>query len=155
MSDEVLLRAMTIEDLPEVLRIERLSQRHAWTEPLFTRELAHDIGRSVVASRGAPPGGPLCGFLVIWLVHDELHILNVATDPTERRQGVGRRLMLEAERLAAPGAVLSTLEVRRSNAPAIALYESLGYEQVGVRPRYYQEDGEDAFVMTKRLRDVG
>ena len=51
------------------------------------------------------------------------------------------------------GAVLATLEVRRSNAPAIALYSSLGYRQVGLRPRYYQPDGEDAFVMLKELRD--
>lgn len=151
MSDDVLLRPMQAEDLPEVLRIERLSQRHPWTEPLFARELEHAIGRSVVATRSPVPGGPLCGFLVVWLVHDELHILNVATDPVERRRGLGRRLMHEAERLAGPAAVLSTLEVRRSNVPAIALYESLGYAHVGVRPRYYQEDGEDAFVMTKPL----
>jgi ribosomal-protein-alanine N-acetyltransferase len=151
MSDAWLLRPMTSEDLPEVLRIERLSQRHPWTEPLFARELGHDISRSVVAADAQKPVA-LHGFLVVWLVHDELHILNVATDPARRRCGLGRRLMNEAERLAGPAALLSTLEVRRSNVPAIALYASLGYVQVGVRPRYYQEEGEDAFVMTKALR---
>jgi ribosomal-protein-alanine N-acetyltransferase len=152
---EPVLRPMASEDLPEVLRIERLSQRHPWTEPLFARELVNPISRSVVVAREPVPGGPLSGFLVVWLVHDELHILNVATDPAERRRGLGRRLMHEAEMLASPTAVLSTLEVRRSNVPAIALYASLGYAHVGVRPRYYQEDGEDAFVMTKPLSALG
>jgi ribosomal-protein-alanine N-acetyltransferase len=82
-------------------------------------------------------------------VHDEIHVLNVGTAPEARRQGVGRALMEEAvARGRGRGARLSTLEVRRSNAPAIALYRSLGYLAVGVRPRYYAEEDEDAIVMT-------
>ena len=86
------------------------------------------------------------------LVHDELHVLNVAVASEERRRGVARALLEEmTERGRLGGAVLATLEVRRSNRPAIRLYESLGYRQVGVRPNYYVDEGEDAIVMNADL----
>jgi ribosomal-protein-alanine N-acetyltransferase len=66
---------------------------------------------------------------------------------------VARALLAEVEaRAAAEGAAMATLEVRRSNEPARALYRTLGYQEVGVRPRYYAEDGEDAILMDKDLR---
>jgi len=86
------------------------------------------------------------------LVDPELHILNIATAVEERRRGVARALMQEtAARGRKAGAVLATLEVRRSNAGAIALYRSLGYRQVGIRPNYYADEGEDAIVMIADL----
>ena len=92
------------------------------------------------------------GYIVFWLVHDEVHVLNVATALEARRRGVGRALMTEAEESGRQrGARLSTLEVRRSNLPALALYRDLGYRQVGVRPNYYAEEREDAIVMVKQL----
>jgi ribosomal-protein-alanine N-acetyltransferase len=92
------------------------------------------------------------GFVVYWLIHDELHVLNIATALEERRRGVARALMEEAARRArAAGAVLATLEVRRSNASALALYRDLGYRQVGIRPNYYVDEGEDAIVMVLDL----
>jgi ribosomal-protein-alanine N-acetyltransferase len=96
--------------------------------------------------------GPIAGFAVVWLVHDELHVLNVAVAPEARRSGVARRILDRVEgRAREQGARVSMLEVRRSNQPAIALYRSLGYREVGVRPGYYAEDGEDALVMDKAL----
>jgi ribosomal-protein-alanine N-acetyltransferase len=92
------------------------------------------------------------GYIVFWIVHDEVHVLNVATSVAARRRGVGRALMEAAEAEGkVRGARLSTLEVRRSNTPAIALYLDLGYRQIGVRPNYYAEEHEDAIVMVKQL----
>jgi ribosomal-protein-alanine N-acetyltransferase len=139
-------------DLDEVHRIERAAHVHPWSAELIRRELDHAWSRAMVAVAPDGPAARIVGYVIFWLVHDELHILNVATDPVARRRGVGRRLMLEAEAQAlANRASLATLEVRRSNAGAIALYEGLGYVQVGMRPRYYQPEGEDAFVLTKTL----
>ncbi len=85
-------------------------------------------------------------------MHDEVHILNVAVAPEQRRKGVARALMAETERRAhTAGASLLTLEVRRSNQAALDLYREFDYRAVGVRPNYYVDEGEDAIVMVKEL----
>ncbi len=92
------------------------------------------------------------GFAVVWLVHDELHVLNVAVAPGARRRGLARAILDRVEGQGREqGARVAMLEVRRGNGPAIALYRSRGYREVGIRPRYYAEDGEDALVMDKDL----
>jgi ribosomal-protein-alanine N-acetyltransferase len=86
-------------------------------------------------------------------VHDEVHVLNVATAPDLRRKGIARILMQETEKRALQaGAALMTLEVRRSNAAAIELYRQFDYRAVGIRPNYYVDEGEDAIVMVKELK---
>jgi ribosomal-protein-alanine N-acetyltransferase len=145
----VLRRAEKV-DVDRVLEIEKEGFAHPWSRELVERELDHAWSRLLLAEDG--PGGPVIGYIVFWIVHDEVHVLNVATTAAARRRGVGRALMAASEdegRLR--GARLSTLEVRRSNAPAIALYLALGYRQVGVRPNYYAEEREDAIVMVKQL----
>src|SRR5471032_249819 len=93
------------------------------------------------------------GFIIFWLVHDEVHILNVAVTPEARRRGIARTLMAEAEKRAhAANAALMTLEVRRSNQCALDLYREFDYRAVGVRPNYYVDEGEDAIVMVKELK---
>jgi ribosomal-protein-alanine N-acetyltransferase len=137
-------------DLPRVMEIERAAFSHPWSEELVRRELGHEFSTVLLATVGAEGG--ILGFAVVWLVHDELHVLNVAVAPETRRRGVARAVLEEVEaRAREQGARVSMLEVRRGNAPAIALYRSLGYCEVGVRPRYYAEDGEDALVMDKDL----
>ena len=94
--------------------------------------------------RGAPP----VGFLVAWHVADELHVLNVATTLVMRRRGIGRALMNEALGYAAQSRIrIVLLEVRRSNRAAIKLYRGLGFTAMGVRPRYYSDNDEDAVEM--------
>jgi ribosomal-protein-alanine N-acetyltransferase len=145
-------RRMREADLPRVMEIERAAFSHPWSEELVRRELSHEFSTVLLATDG--PGGPVQGFAVVWLVHDELHVLNVAVAPEARRRGVARTILAEVESQArAQGARVAMLEVRRGNAPAIALYRALGYGQVGIRPRYYAEDGEDALVMDKPLVD--
>jgi ribosomal-protein-alanine N-acetyltransferase len=148
---------MHLDDLDRVMAIEKDGFAHPWSADLIRREMIHDWSTILLATeaRRGPGGIPdeaILGFVVYWLVHDELHVLNIATAVEERRRGVGRALMDEAgARARKAGAVLATLEVRRSNTPAIAMYRALGYRQVGIRPNYYVDEGEDAIVMVKDL----
>ncbi len=150
-------RRLTLDDLERVMEIEKDGFAHPWSMELLKREMVHDWSTILVATvqrcgQVGLPGEVIAGFIVYWLVHDELHVLNIATAVEERRRGVGRALMDEAAaRARKAGAVLATLEVRRSNTPALALYRDLGYRQVGVRPNYYADEGEDAIVMVMDL----
>jgi ribosomal-protein-alanine N-acetyltransferase len=148
---------MAIDDLDRIMEIEKDGFAHPWSADLIRREMVHDWSTILLATqvRRGPGGIPMeviVGFVVYWLIHDELHVLNIATALEERRRGVARALMEEAARRArSAGAVLATLEVRRSNASALALYRDLGYRQVGIRPNYYVDEGEDAIVMVSDL----
>jgi len=152
----LIVRRMLLADLDAVVEIERAAHKHPWSADLIRRELDHDWSVVLVAIERESIDGAvvdrLAGHIIFWLVHDEIHVLNVATAPEFRRRGYGRTLMMEAEARGEPrGAVLSTLEVRKSNEAALTLYRSLGYRQVGLRPRYYADDNEDAIVMVKDL----
>jgi ribosomal-protein-alanine N-acetyltransferase len=139
---------MTLADLPAVMVIENQAFSNPWSTEMVKKELSQDWSVVLVAEASTPSGWVLRGFAIFWLVTDEVHILNVATDQAFRRQGVGREVL---------GAVLAwgrdhkcrmaTLEVRRSNEAAINLYKSYGFRAVGVRPAYYQDDREDAVIM--------
>lgn len=150
-------RRMMIDDLDRVMDIEKDGFAHPWSADLLRREMVHDWSTILLATEmrrgfGGLSAEAIVGFIVYWLVHDELHVLNIATAIEERRRGVGRALMEEAQRRARKaGAILATLEVRRSNAGAIAMYRGLGYRQVGIRPNYYVDEGEDAIVMVLDL----
>ena len=145
-------RRVRPEDLPRLVEIEKEGFRHPWSRELLERELHHAWSTILLAVLDRGQGEELCGFIVFWLVHDEVHILNVVTAVAARRRGVGRALMEEAQDTGRRrGAVLPTLEVRRSNEAALALYRSLGYRQTGVRLNYYSEEGEDAIVMLADL----
>jgi [ribosomal protein S18]-alanine N-acetyltransferase len=146
------LRRMGLADLGRVMEIELQAFKHPWTEELFCNELLHDWSTVLVAERAEEPAPRIVGFIIFWLVHDEVHILNVATDPAQRRQGIARVLLTECvARGRACQARLATLEVRRSNLAAIKLYEDFGFKSVGVRPNYYADEGEDAIVMLLNL----
>lgn len=147
------VRPMTFDDLDAIVELERRAHITPWSRDLLRRELEHDWATVLVCESSLDGSdASLVGHIFFWLIHDEVHVLNVASDPNRRRCGIGQRLVLAAEDIGEEkGAVSSTLEVRRSNAPAIGLYQKLGYEQVGVRPRYYASNGEDALVMTKSL----
>jgi ribosomal-protein-alanine N-acetyltransferase len=152
------IRRMSPADLEEVMVIERAAFRHPWSPELFRRELEHDWSTILVAvepltSASGKGSERIVGFLIYWLVHDEVHILNVAVAPENRRNGIARMLMSETERRAhQASASLLTLEVRRSNQAALELYREFEYRAVGVRPNYYVDEGEDAIVMVKELK---
>jgi len=142
---------MVVEDLAEVVAIERASFANPWTGPLFLQELQVSFSRITVACR---PTGPLAGYVCRWVVADEVHVLNVAVDPRWRGRGLGgvllRVVLREAETREAEAV---TLEVRRSNAAGRRLYESFGFAEVGSRPNYYG-GGEDALILRLALRDA-
>jgi ribosomal-protein-alanine N-acetyltransferase len=135
---------MTLADLDEVDAIEQHSFKHPWPAQVFKDELARAWARVDVARRG----GAVVGFMNYWLVHDEVQLLAIASHPDHRGAGIGQALMAHLMALArARAAAIVTLEVRRSNAVAIRLYERHGFTTVGVRRGYYAEDDEDALVM--------
>lgn len=145
-------RPMRVADLDRVTEIERDGFAHPWSRDLLARELDHAWSHVLLAAEAQGEDERILGYIVFWLVHDEVHVLNVGTALEARRRGVGRALMLEAHAAGrARGATAATLEVRRSNAPARALYLALGYREVGVRPAYYAEEREDAIVMNVDL----
>ncbi|WP_225411501.1 ribosomal protein S18-alanine N-acetyltransferase [Stigmatella hybrida] len=144
-----LIRPMTHEDMPAVTALEQASFRNPWSPELLRRELDHDWSTILLVEEPQPDGTrKLLGLAIFWIVQDEVHVLNVATAPEQRRRGVARAVMDEVlARGKARRCVLATLEVRRSNEAALGLYKSLGFRPVGVRPNYYADEGEDAIVM--------
>ena len=142
----VVVGPMRLGDVPAVHEIERLSFRTPWPPYAFEQELRGNRLAHYVVARA---GDRITGFAGVWLMVDEAHVTTFAVHPDWRRQGIGRQLLLNVVELARKiGARRMTLEVRASNETAQALYRAYGFEEVGRRPRYYTDDGEDAVVMT-------
>lgn len=135
---------MRLADLDQVMEIERVCFPNPWSRQVFIEELEREWAHLEVVREG-PRVVAFCNY---WLVRDEVHILNVAVDPTARRRGHAARLLahivVSARRRACR---FVTLEVRKSNRGALKLYRSFGFRAIGVRANYYVEDGEDAIVM--------
>jgi ribosomal-protein-alanine N-acetyltransferase len=149
----VTIGAMTVEDVPAVHEIERLSFATPWPAYAFEQEL---IGNRLARYLVARAGGTVVAFAGVWLMVDEAHITTFGVHPDWRRQGIGRQLLLAVvETGTALGARRLTLEVRAGNGVAQSLYRSFGFEAVGRRRAYYTDDGEDAIVMTTPDLDTG
>jgi ribosomal-protein-alanine N-acetyltransferase len=141
-------------DLDAITEIERHSFPTPWPRETFEAELSRPGARLIVArTAGGGTGGTgarpaVVGFCNYWIVFDELHVHAIATHPDHRRAGIAGRLLAHAlDEGRALGCERATLEVRRGNAPAIALYQRAGFRGVHVRARYYQDNQEDALVM--------
>ena len=136
------VRRLAYSDLPAVISIERRSFPAPWSLAMFVLELSKPAGICLAATEGEE----LLGYLVCSRYDRVWHLMNVAVAPERRRRGVASRLV--ARLLEESGRELPfTLEVRVSNREAIAMYERLGFRSAGVRPRYYQDNGEDALIM--------
>jgi ribosomal-protein-alanine N-acetyltransferase len=137
---------MTVADLPAVHAIERASFAVPWPNDAYRNELATNRLASYVIAR---TDDTIVGFAGLWVMVDEAHVTTFAVHPRWRRRGVGERLLLGLIDIAvARQAREATLEVRLSNMPARRLYEKYGFRPVGIRPRYYSDNGEDALIMT-------
>ena len=140
-----------IVHLDQVAELERICFSTPWSRNMLAEELENDLAAFLVAVDG---NGDVAGYAGLQVVLDEGYIANVAVRPDCRRRGVARRLLrvfldfAQAHRLA-----FLTLEVRASNAPAIALYEGLGFQTAGRRKNYYEHPKEDAIIMTKEFSD--
>ena len=137
---------MQLEDLPAVHAIEQSSFTAPWPPHAYRSELESNRLASYLVAR---IDGEIVAYGGMWLMVDEAHITTFAVHPAWRRQRIGERLLLAFLDLASQrGANEATLEVRLSNLPARRLYEKFGFRPVGLRPRYYSDNGEDALIMT-------
>ena len=147
-----IIDAMRLDDLEEVLAIEAQGHPKPWTEKIFKEELEREWARLMVLRSEGREGSKVVAFCNYWLVHDEVHLLNIATAREARRQGHGRDLLLHIIEVAKERSCrVVTLEVRESNVAAQTLYLSHGFQSVGVRPKYYADNREDAVVMLLEL----
>ncbi len=177
-----MLAPMRNDDVPEVSRLERRCFTNPWPESAYYRELREPDRNYYIVLRWQVSGAeiepepvvagsplarlfrparsrvsphPIVGFAGMWVIYGEAHVTTIAVAPEHRRLGLGEVLFLtlisEAIRR---GAEFVTLEVRVSNTAAQALYAKYGFTQRGVRPRYYSDNLEDAYIMTSPpLRD--
>jgi ribosomal-protein-alanine N-acetyltransferase len=151
------IRRLTYADLPQVIAIERRAFPTPWSLAMFVLELSKPSGVCLAALREEV----LAGYLVCARYDTVWHVMNVSVDPDLRRQGIAAALLGALLERVDDGNAQITLEVRPTNPGAIALYERFGFRSAGRRPRYYQDNGEDALVMWRtpatlagRLDDV-
>lgn len=146
---ELNIRPMTLDDLEEVLAIDRLSFPIPWSERTYRYELtSNSAARLLVADYRYENRVVLVGYIGFWFVVDEVHISTLAVHPSYRRRGIGVSLLREVLSMAyAKGGVVATLEVRTSNEAAVHMYKRHGFEIAGRRLNYYQDNREDAWIM--------
>lgn len=150
------MEPMRLADLPEVLAIERCSFAAPWSQLAFEAEMEKTYASPRVARpQGRGKDRPVVGYVCVWMVADEIQIVNLAVHIGYRRRGVGLALLLHActEGYSA-GARLALLEVARKNTAARALYERMGFVVVQKRRRYYPETRDDALIMELNLRGL-
>lgn len=143
----VKIKRMNTKHLREVLELERIIFKDPWSEHSFRMEIMNPTSFPMVAMVQER----VVGYSVTWTAIDEVHIANIAVSPLYRRRGIGESLLkIILEEGIRRGFKVAHLEVRKSNTPAINLYEKFGFHRVGIRRGYYR-DGEDAILMTKAL----
>ncbi len=137
-----IVRQMTLADLADVVALESANQPRPWSENVFRDELEAENRTYLVATDDES----IVGFGGVMVIGEEAHVTNLLVDADRRGRGTGRVLMIALiEAAVADGARHLTLEVRKENAAARALYSRLGLAPVGVRPRYYGDD--DALIL--------
>lgn len=140
------VRTLGFSDLPQVIAIERRAFPSPWSLAMFVLELSKPSGICLAAVQQRL----IVGYVICARYDEAFHVMNIAVDPDHRREGVASAL-LDAVIARAGEDANYTLEVRVSNAGAIALYERYGFRGVGTRPRYYADNGEDAIIMWRAL----
>lgn len=142
---EITIGLMTLDDIDAVAAIEAATFRTPWSKESFYREVTDNACARYVVVR---EDGEAIAYAGVWFVLDEGHITNIAVAEPFRGQGVGRLITQALLQYAADlGAGYLTLEVRAHNERAKALYHSLGFFRVGIRKKYYEDSGEDAWIM--------
>ena len=149
----MLIRRMTLEDIPEVVETEKQCFSQPWSEKSFQDSLTREdtiflvcveddlAGKEEVMSR-------VTGYIGLYLSFEEASVTNVAVSPSFRKKGYGEALVTAAkEAVREAGAECIFLEVRQSNEPAISLYKKLGFEELGIRKKFYEHPVEDAIIM--------
>ena len=136
-----------------IIAIENASFQQPWQRISFLNELSCRGALDFVVLE--PQHGQILAYVCLRLILDEVHLLKIATAPDWRRRGIATRLLDACFQLAhRREARAAYLEVRRSNAPAIQFYSSLGFQIIGKRLHYYTDTGEDALLMMKSLEEA-
>lgn len=134
--------------IPQIAALERDCFSDPWSETLLEDALFNPQASFIAAEDDE---GHILGYAGLHAVLDEGYIDNIAVTPDARRHGVASALLDVFCRFGAAHLAFLTLEVRKSNTPAIALYEKFGFQQTGLRPGYYQHPREDALIMTREF----
>ncbi len=144
------VRHMTLQDVDQVVALEKRLFTPPWSRASFLAELDE---RPYSLSLVAMDEATLIGYMVVYFIFEEAHLANLAIAPEYQHRGLGEHLLRLLIRIARQThRQMLLLEVRRSNAKAIRLYEKMGFVHAGVRRKYY-EDGEDALLMCKTLTE--
>ena len=140
------IRRMTLADVPAVRAIEVATFAMPWSLESLQNEMERNAcARYLIAE---DESGALIAYAGAWIVFDEAHVTNVAVAQAMRGRGIGRAILAALMQYAANmGVQYLTLEVRRSNLVAQKMYQSLGFLKLGLRKRYYEDNGEDAYLM--------
>ena len=144
----MIIEKMNATHVPQIAELEKLCFSDPWSEKSIETELSCRLSVWLVALEGEQ----VVGYVGSQTVIDESDMMNIAVHPDFRRRGIAEALVAELEAaLRQRGSRALTLEVRDSNAPAIALYEKLGFAQIGLRKNYYRNPKEDARILRKEL----
>lgn len=148
---EVVVRHMTFEDIPGVIDIEVLCFPIPWTHHAFRMEMRNKLAVyqvAVIDKKIVAYGG-------MWLIMEEAHITNIAVHPQYQSRGIGKKIVEALVQEADQRRIQRmTLEVRKSNEVAIQLYKTMGFLVSGIRPGYYHDNGEDAIIMWKEVKET-
>lgn len=149
MGSELVFRGMKLDDLEDVLQVEKESFPTPWSREAFQNELTQNhFAHYMIAEMD----GEMAGYCGMWMIVDEAHITNIAVRPKFQGKKIGEQLLREMMKMAKwLGAARMTLEVRISNKIAQNLYAKLGFSLHGVRPKYYTDNMEDAYIMWVEL----
>ena len=146
----ITFRDMNASHVPQVAELEKLCFSDPWSEKSITQELQNDYSLWVVALED----DRLLGYVGSQSSYGESDMMNIAVHPEYRRVGIARSLIeYLIDELNRRGCHSLSLEVRASNAPAIGLYEKLGFQQVGLRKNYYRNPKEDALILRKEWQN--
>ena len=141
----MLIRNMTAEDIPAVVEIEKECFSLPWSEKSFAESIVREDTIFLVCEEKE---GAIMGYIGMYLSFDEASITNVAVASQFRKRGCGKQLVIAAKTAAKEaGAESIFLEVRVSNVPAISLYKKQGFENLGIRKKFYEHPVEDAIIM--------
>ena len=153
----ILIRSMQMEDIEQVVAIDRLSFSLPWPTSSYRFELLENKTSRLWVSEHFENGSPgqIVAMIVVWNIVDEAHIATIAVHPEYRRLGIGKHLLAYALKDAVQqGMLTATLEVRAGNRAAQTMYHQFGFAIAGIRLHYYQDNQEDAMLMTARLDNL-
>jgi [ribosomal protein S18]-alanine N-acetyltransferase len=151
-SNSFSLRPATQDDLPRILEIERESYPQPWTEASFQAELTKPYSEFLVITDDETDT-VIVAYIVYWLMFEECQILNLTVSPEHRGLGFAKQLVRKVVSVSTKGDIKRIiLDVRKSNQPAIQLYQSIGFTIDQVRKAFYN-NGEDAYQMVLCLTD--